>query len=271
MPLAEETNKLPDPTDPNSYGYNEYLSRGGTGYVDSAGPAPSSQPSYETELVSGYSTGYYSGDKTDSKGQRINQTTQNRGDIYFTGGGGGGGGGGGSTLSPTGSISTSKVQRGPTPEQPELVPFEMPEGWTGEERAAEVAKQSALGLREARRSLRETMMGLRNDPASKLARARALEAHGINIERTLGGARRYAEQIEQTDTGRETQAAVLNYQAYLSNRASIISNAWNAWAASGTTISSSQYTYGGDDAADKLNSLGEGYVSGERSLSKIGG
>lgn len=209
------------------------------------------------EYSSGYTQGYYSGDeqKKDSQGNRVNPTTQNRGDITTTGG----------TLSPKGQTTVQRTTySGKAPKIPELETFVAPEGWTDQQRAEEVQKQAGLGLREARLALRETINGLQNDPASKLARARALQAHGVNVERAISTARRASTDIENIEEAKDLQEATINYQAYLNNRNAIIQQAWNAWLSTGVTISTSKYLYDsgeGEEITPKTLSVGGGGIS----------
>lgn len=153
----------------------------------------------------------------------------------------------GGTAQPSGQKSW--VQRGPAPEIPELREFEAPEEWTGTEKAGAVQKEAALGLRETRRALREAISGLSDDPASKLAIAKALQSHGMNIERTISGARRSAKAEEAAEYNRKLGVAQIKYQSYLQDRSQRIQQAWNQWLSSGVQYSQNIYNF--DDELTK--------------------
>jgi hypothetical protein len=109
------------------------------------------------------------------------------------------------------------VQMGDLPtlevgEMPDLPAFAGPE--YDERRVTGRTQQLAgLPLREAKRSLREATVRLGTDPASVQARRAALEAHGINVSRIVGGARETAGVEEERRVAREMQPAIIEYQA----------------------------------------------------------
>ena len=93
--------------------------------------------------------------------------------------------------------------------------FTAPEEWSNEKMAGAVQKKAALGLREARRSLREVTANMGTDPESQNNMRKALGQHSIDIERTVLGARSSAEQEESTTLNREYIEAQLNFNAKL--------------------------------------------------------
>lgn len=153
-----------------------------------------------------------------------------------------GGMGGVTTLSaplqPTGQTTTQKTSY--TGKAPTNTPvFKAPEEWTPSQRAGEQQAQSALGLRENRQALREAIAGLGNDPASRLALRDALNAHGINIERTMLGAKTAAQQEESRQMNQRMTVA----QAEYTNAQNAFENEWRKYLSTGETVSTAKKTY----------------------------
>lgn len=145
---------------------------------------------------------------------------------------------------PIGSTSTQQTQPiGPAPTLGPLPEFQAPEEWTGRERAGEVQKAAGLGLKESRRSLREATAGLGNDPGSAYALRQALAQHGINVERTLLGARESAFQKEQVDMARKQRQAEIEYQSKINRQAMEFEAAYNKWMSTAKTTSTTRTDY----------------------------
>jgi len=180
------------------------------------------------------------------------------------------GGGTGSDSAPdrpvqTGQTSTSQREfAGPAPIPGELPTYEAPEEWTGERRAGEVQKSSALGIREARRSLTEAVAGLDSDPGGAFALRQALAQHGINIERTVAGARSEAYQKEQQDLSRRTHTADIEYQARINDRNLQFEASFNTWmnTAKDVSTTASTYTPYGDLTGGGTSKAGAGGAGG---------
>lgn len=151
----------------------------------------------------------------------------------------------GTPARPTGSVSTSKtIYAGEAPEMGDIPTLKKPEEWSPSKVAGEVQKKSALGLKLAKRSLREATASLGRDPMSSLMMRRALESHGINTERTLTGARQEVEAEEWRDMQMEYNVRSANWQAKIQHTRDKFQAAWNKWAAGGTRVTTTTPTYG---------------------------
>lgn len=185
-----------------------------------------------------------------------------RGSITFgpplpaSGGGTGGGGSQNSTPMVTGSTQTQQMMPiGPAPEFPALPQYTAPQEWSASKKAGEVQKEAGLGLREERRSLREATAGLGTDPASAFALREALAQHGINVERTLLGAREAVTAKENADLARRTREAEIQYQAKINQNAQKFQAEYNKWLTTAKTTSTASSTY--DTQGNLLSKLGQ--------------
>ena len=102
------------------------------------------------------------------------------------------------------------------PERPELPELALPQ-YDESRVASETQRNAALGINLSRRSLREAVAGLGNDPASKRMLEGALSQLGINIERTLEGARTSAQAGEEARVARESAPALYKWQAEITS------------------------------------------------------
>lgn len=192
------------PTDPNSAGYQEFVRRGGAAYGDSTS-VNTSTPLTRSNILG-------LGDDT---------RVQSSGGIDT------------SLLPRTTTASTSQTSKTTySGKAPGAAPvFKAPEEWTASQRAGEVQSQAALGLKQNRQALREAIAGLGNDPASRLALRDALNAHGINIERTLLGAKTAAQQEEARDVNQKLAVA----QAEYTSAANAFEAEWRKYLSTATT------------------------------------
>lgn len=146
---------------------------------------------------------------------------------------------------------------------PDYVPVAQP---TPMEKAAKTQEYAGLGLREARRNLRETVAGLgisgkTTNPAEAQALRAALQAHGINVEGTIRGARVTAESELAAETARKEAAAQFGYAAKQQENINKFTSLWTKYQTTGVQVATSVPGTGFTGTGTSLDMTGSPYTS----------
>ena len=201
---------LPLPTNPNSKGYQEYVSRGGTGYADE-----------------GISTGTTSTTNTTSSNfmniepypatTSVSNGSLDRGFTTPT------------LIPPIGNISSTMpiIPKGPTPTMGELPSLIIPEVDEGKILSL-TQKMASPAIRALRRTTREALMRHYDNPnVSKMVARETLAGLGDSLSQALTSAGSQARGEERDERTMKYNAAITEYQAKLNKQMAVFNAAWN--------------------------------------------
>ena len=149
---------------------------------------------------------------------------------------------------PTGSeTTTSWTPPGPAPTMGEIPEFEAPEWDEGEiSRIRQV--RAAPGVRRLRGAVQQAMGGVYESPQIKRMTLRqALAGYGMGLESVMSGAGREARGEYGEEYGREYAGEQMEWQANAQRISQMYSGAMQAWAQSGTQVSTQEIQYGDDE------------------------